>query len=264
MNDAKDLLVEINDQGVCFVTLSRPDLHNAFNDELISSLTQTFLSLADNDDIRFVVLKGAGKSFSAGADLNMMKAMKTAGPDANREQAIRLATMFDTLNAFPKPLIGIIHGAAIGGGIGLVASCDYVLASTNAIFALSETKLGMVPATIGPYVMAKIGESNARAFFISGKRFTAQQALTMHLVHEVVAQVELESAEHAIIAEFMQAAPHASMEAKRLIQTLQTPVDIEARKKQTADLIATIRETDEAQEGMDAFLNKRKPSWSGQ
>lgn len=256
------LTCNIDERGVATVTLNRPDVHNAFNERLIAQLTDTFKALADDEVVRLAVLRGEGKSFSAGADLNMMKEMKDAGADKNREQGLRLATMFDTINAFPKPLIGVVQGAAFGGGIGLISVCDYVLAAESANFGLSEVRLGMVPATIAPYVIKKIGESNARAFFLSGATFNAHQAYHAQLIHKKVADSELDAATDSLVDEFLKAGPEAARHAKKLITDLADMFDVNARKEFTAELIAFMREGDEAQEGMEAFLSKRKPKWA--
>ena len=262
-NSYEHLQLRHHDDGLTVVTLNRPDLHNAFNDEMIAELTDVFAGMGGDDKVRVIVLSAAGKSFCAGADLNVMRAMKEAGLDENKAQAERLATMFDTINTCPKPVIGRVHGAALGGGIGLVAVCDYVIATANAQFGLTEARLGIVPGVISPYVIAKIGESYARAYFLSGMRFNAGQARYIHLVHEVVGdEAELDNRVSAIVDEYLQAGPQAAARAKQLIAELPKQHDLAARKAFTSQMIAEARASDEGQEGMDAFLAKRKPKWA--
>lgn len=253
------IIFDIDARGVAYVTLNRANLHNALSDAMMVELTEIFIRISDDPAVRLAILSGNGKSFSAGADLAMMKAMKQASLDENRAQAHRLAAMFDAMNRFTKPLIGMVQGAALGGGIGLVAVCDYVVATASAQFGLTETRVGIVPAVISPYVIAKIGESGARAYFLSGSRFDAATALRLGLIHEVVADdAALYVQKESLAAEFLKAAPKASEMAKELIFSLPQVSD---KTTHTCDLIARARTLDEGQEGMDAFLNKRPAKW---
>lgn len=253
------IICEIDGRGVVHVTLNRPDVHNALSDAMMVELTDVFTRLSDNAAARLVVLSGSGKSFSAGADLAMMKAMKQASLLENKHQAERLAAMFDAINRCAVPVLGVVHGAALGGGIGLVAICDFVLATDGTQFGLTETRLGIVPAVISPYVIAKMGESGARAYFLSGARFDAATALRIGLVHEMVEDAStLAVRKEALIGEFLKAAPGAARMAKELIFALPDVKDVTAH---TCELIAHARTLDEGQEGMDAFLNKRTPYW---
>ena len=253
------LHVSENKRGVAVVTLNRPEVHNAFNDALITELRDTFLRLADAPNVRLAVLRGAGPSFCAGADLTAMKALKQAGEAENRKQSELLASMFDALDRFPAPLIGVVQGAALGGGTGLAAVCDYVLATPDARFGLTEVRLGLVPAVISPYILAKIGLSQARAYVLSGLAFDADQAERIGLVHQIVEDPEwLEAAVDDLVADFLKAAPDAARQGKQLLRDLPEVADV---TDHTTRMIARIRTGEEGQEGMDAFLNKRKPRW---
>ncbi len=256
------LLLTITPSGVATVTLNRPEIHNAFNDALVEELSTAFTMLAARPDVRLAVLRGAGKSFCAGADLAVMKAAKEAGEEENREQAKKLAWMFETLNRFPKPLIGVIHGAALGGGAGLAAVCDFVLAGPEARFGLPEVRLGILPAVIAPYVIAKIGHSNARACFLSGMQFDVAGGMRMGMVHRYVSKPEeLEAALEQIISKFLLGGPQAQTMAKEVI------FGIEGKRGRevidyTSGLIARARAGEEGQEGLAAFLEKRAPKWA--
>lgn len=248
--------------GVVRIRLNRPQLHNAFNQELILELTEAFEKLGKKDDVRLILLSGEGKSFCAGADLNWMGKMKAYSREGNIEDSQRLATLFETINACPKPVVGLVHGAALGGGVGLIACCDYVVAVSDTAFGLTEVRVGLVPATIAPFVIAKIGESNARAWFLTGERFSAEQALRMNLIHEVVSDYgHLEMRVHSLISGFGLAGPKAQEAAKKLIfDVLHMPAS--QVKSHTSEVIADIRVSPEGQEGIDALLTKRKPKWT--
>ena len=262
------LTLSIDSRGVAHVTLNRPEVHNAFNEQLISEMTRLATQLAEDDKVRLAVVSGAGKSFCSGGDLNWMRKMKDYGPEENLADALKLAEMYIALRQFPKPLIGVVHGFAFGGGSGMTAVCDYVVASEDAKFGFTETRLGLLPSTIGPFVIEKIGVGAARAHFISGAPFSAQEALRMGLVHRLAAPADLEMAREEVIQSFLLAAPEASQMAKRQIDMVaalmapaQDPADPEVTEY-TVEVIAATRAGDEAQEGMDALLNKRKPKWA--
>lgn len=248
------LITHTDARGVATITLNRPDVHNAFNRAMMVELTELFEALNIDDAIRVMVMRGAGKSFCAGADLEEMKVSKTATHAENAAHAEMLSNLFSTINACSKPVISVVHGAAFGGGTGLAAVSDVVIASDDATFGLTEVKLGLIPAVIAPYVLAKIGESHARDLFLSGRKFNAEHALKIGLAHHIHKPEILES----VIANFLSAAPQAIAQAKALIAKIG---DTDAHREDTAKLIATIRTSNEAQEGLDAFLNKRKPAW---
>ena len=248
--------------GVMSVTLNRPDVHNAFNDELIAEAIDLFTLLLSNRTARAVVLRSEGASFCAGADLNWMSRMVAYTRDENVRDSALLAKMYALINECPIPVIGRIQGAAIGGGVGLVAVCDVVIATRNAKFGLSEVKLGIVPAVISPYVIGKIGESHARALFLTGERFDAERALRIGLVHRVVETVDdLDRAVSDTVAQLKTSGPEAVRECKKLIAFVAQNEPGESIPY-TIDAIATRRVSDEGQQGMNAFLEKRKAPWA--
>lgn len=257
-------LIDIDKRGVATVTLNRPELHNAFNDELIASLTDEFLQLEKNDDVRLIVLTGAGKSFCAGADLNWMKKMKDYTDQENYADSRKLSKLFEVINSVTKPVIGKVNGHALGGGTGLIAVCDYVVAKEGAKIGFTEVLLGLVPAVISPYVMAKIGHSMARAYFLSGEKFTPEIALRMNLVHQVSLERYFERDVEQVVERFLLAAPKAQQVCKKLIQDVDSKVlenNFESVIDYTCKTISRQRTSDEGQEGMDALLTKRKPQW---
>lgn len=243
--------------GVATVTMNRPEVHNAFNAELIAEATELFRAFAVRP-LRLLVLTGAGTSFCAGADLNWMRSMKTWSEEENFKDSKKLAGMFRTLNELPFPTIARVNGHALGGGAGLVACCDFVLASEKALFGFTEARLGLLPAVISPYVMAKIGESQARAWFLSGERFGAAEAQRMNLVHQTVPLEKLDETLEALKKSFLLAGPHAAREAKSLVFRVRVSQDVE---DETCRRISKIRIGSEGQEGMRALLEKEKPNW---
>ena len=255
------MLTVVESNGVATVSLNRPELHNAFNAELIQELTHTFQGLA-RQDIRLVVLTGAGTSFCAGADLNWMSSMVKYSEEENFQDAKKLAGLFRSLNELPCPVIGLVDGLALRGEAGLVSCCDYVLASSKALFGFTEARLGLIPAVISPYVIAKIGESQARAWFLSGERFDAQQAKQMNLVHEVVAPEAMSEALENVKKRFLVAGPVAAREAKKLVtRVMQRHEPSEVLENETCRRIAKLRISAEGQDGMQALLSKSKPKW---
>jgi len=259
------LTLNTDSLGVARVTLNRPDVHNAFDDKLIAELTQVFGELDKNKNVRLAVLSGNGKSFCAGGDLNWMRKMKDYSRAENIEDSGRLEAMFATIAGFSKPLIGVVHGNALGGGSGLTSVCDFVVASDDAKFGFTEARIGIAPSVISPYVIEKVGISYARAYFLSGMQFGASVAKDMGLVHRVVTRDALPAAAEEVIGEFLKAAPAAAQRSKALIRRI---VDIsrdknahDAIRKFTIETIADLRVSDEGQEGMDAVLGKRKPKW---
>ena len=246
---------------VATVTLNRPEIHNAFDEALIANLTAAFVSLDDNADVRVVVLQGAGTSFCAGADLNWMKRMAAFGEDENLTDANALATMLRSLYALSKPTIARVGGAAYGGGVGLMAACDIAIAVPEATFALSEARLGLIPATIGPYVIEAIGARQARRYFLTAERFDAAEARRIGLVHEVVAVDAIDARIDALIATLTSAGPAAQLECKALIRGVShRPIDDDVIAG-TAQHIAAVRASPEGREGVAAFLGKRRPAW---
>ena len=249
--------------AVARVALARPDVRNAFNAELIGSLTDAFAALASEapDALRAIVLSGDGPVFCAGADVEWMRAGAAMDVDANEADAGRLATMFDTIDTCPVPVVARVQGAALGGGMGLCAVSDVVIATADATFGFTETRLGILPAVIGPYAIAKIGESQARALFASGSRFDAARAREIGLVHEVVADnAELDRRVAELLGDLLAAGPTAAREAKALIRRLRGQPPAQARAL-TVAAIARQRTSVEGQEGLAAFLEKRDPSW---
>jgi methylglutaconyl-CoA hydratase len=256
-------LYDLSENGVATITLNRADIHNAFNDEMITGLTKSFQEMDTNDQVRVVILTGKGKSFCAGANLNWMKSMVDYTKEENFNDSKRLSDLFETINNFSKPVIGKINGAALGGGVGLVACCDYVIASESAKFGLTEVMLGLVPAVISPYVIAKMGESNARATFLTGDRFDGKKAIEYGLVHQVSLDRHFHSDVDAFAEKLLKAAPKAQQVAKALIKNVLNlnSSNYETISKYTCETIAEKRISEEGQEGMNALLEKRKPNW---
>jgi methylglutaconyl-CoA hydratase len=249
--------------AVARVVLARPEVRNAFNADLISALTDTFANLADEppEALRVVVLSGAGPVFCAGADVEWMRAAASMDLDANEADAGRLATMLETIDTCPVPVVARVHGAALGGGMGLCAVSDVVVATADASFGFTETRLGILPAVIGPYAIAKIGEGQARALFLPGTRFSAARAERIGLVHEVVAdENDLDVRVGELLEDLLAAGPTAVREAKALIRRLRGQPGAQARAL-TVAAIARQRTSAEGQEGLSAFLDKRNPSW---
>ncbi|MEX0298821.1 MAG: enoyl-CoA hydratase/isomerase family protein [Kordiimonas sp.] len=257
------LLTSIEDNGVATVTLNRPELHNAFNDDLIWELNNVFTKLGENDEVRAIVLTGAGKSFSAGADLNWMKEAASYTNEQNLRDAQNLSDMLAAVNNCPKPTIAIVNGATFGGGVGLVSCCDIAIGVYGSMFSLSEVRLGLTPATISPYVIAAIGERSARRYFLTAERFTAEEAKNIGLVHEVAPSLqEAFTRANALIKNILAGAPGAQADAKDLIASVAGQEITETLRTDTAQRIADRRGSPEGQEGLTAFLEKRKPNWS--
>lgn len=247
--------------AIAVVTLNRPELHNAFDQLLITELTAALRRLDRDPNVRAVVLAGAGKSFCAGADLNWMREMATYSRPQNLADANALARMLKTLNRMSKPTIARVHGAAYGGGVGLVACCDVALGTPEATFALSEARLGLIPATIGPYVVAAIGARAARRYFLTGERFGADEAHRLGLLHEVISLPGLDPRINDILGALLITGPAAQAECKDLIRAVANrPADARLIAD-TARRIARVRASPEAKEGIAAFLGKRKASW---
>ncbi len=247
--------------NIAQVIFNRPEIHNAFNSTVISEMSQVFYQIAKEDTLRAVVLTGAGKSFCAGADLNWMKSVKEQGYETNLNESNSLADLFYQIYTCKLPVIGRINGAAIGGGTGFVALCDIAIAAKSAVFSFSEVKIGLVPACIGPYVIKKMGEGRARELFITGERMTAERALQVGLVNKVVDDAMLDSSVKELLDAILSSGPNAVAMAKKLINEV-PEMSSEEFRPYTAEMIARLRVSEEGQEGMDAFLNKRKPKWA--
>ncbi|OFW08053.1 MAG: hypothetical protein A3H96_21905 [Acidobacteria bacterium RIFCSPLOWO2_02_FULL_67_36] len=252
-------IVIAQDGPVVRVTLNRPEVRNAFNPELIGELTAWAESVQPGS-VRVAILQGAGPVFSAGADLAWLSQTAAFSHDENVRDARALGRMFETLNAVPVPLVGRIQGAALGGGVGLAAVCDIVVAADTAVFGFTEVKLGIVPAVISPFAVAKIGPSAARELFLTGARFSADRAKAIGLVHAVALETDLDTAIDAYVRELLSSGPLAVAGAKALVARIAGRTPAEAAEM-TADTIARHRVSVEGQEGMRAFLEKRKPRW---
>ena len=254
------LTVSIADK-LATVTLNRPDVRNAFNETAIAELALAFDELGRNDLVRVIVLAANGVAFCAGADLNWMKQMAGYSHAENQADAARLADMLRTIYLCPKPVVAKVQGDCYAGGMGLVAACDIVVASDGVNFCLSEVKLGLVPATISPYVIKAMGENAARRYFLTAERFSASEAKRIGFAHEVVVAEALDSAVAAIVKPLCANSPHAVREAKKLVREIAGQAVTDALLADTANRIAEIRASDEGREGVASFLEKRKPSW---
>lgn len=261
MSPSQTLKVELGG-AVGRITLNRPERHNAFDDTVVHELTEALRSMEADDGVRLVVLSGAGKSFCSGADLNWMKRTAGFSKEENQRDAMQLGALMRTLAHLRKPTVARVHGAAYGGGVGLVACCDIALASPEAAFSLSEARLGLVPAVISPYVVAAIGERAARRYFLTGERFDAAEARRLGLVHELAGSIaELDETLARTVASLLACGPVAQRESKELIRAVaRVPVASELIRD-TADRIARLRASPEGREGVDAFLGKRRPAW---
>lgn len=256
----KTVLIE-NDNNIVTVKLNRPDLHNAMNDVMIAELTNIFLKLSNSDSVRVVVIRGEGKSFCAGADLNYMKGIAGFGFEENVQDGKKLAALFSAVYKCSLPTIAMVHGAAFGGANGLLAACDIVIAEENTTFAFSEVKIGIAPATISPFVVKRIGEFGSKELMMTGKRFKGQEAEKWHLVNRSVPKEKMDETLQEYIKQFLSAAPEAVKVTKNMIGEVMTSNDFDETISSMAHLIATLRASREGQEGMSAFLEKRKPKW---
>jgi methylglutaconyl-CoA hydratase len=246
---------------VARVVLHRPDVHNAFNETMIAELTDSFLTFGSRTDVRAILLTATGKSFSAGADLNWMRKMAGFSDAENRADALGLATMLRTIYACPKPVVARIQGDAYGGGVGLIAATDIAIAAETARFSLSEVKLGLIAATISPYVIRAIGERAAHRYLITAERFDSREAHRIGLVHQIAPDDKLEENVQSLLHRLLQNSPNAVAESKRLVrEVVDQPVSDELLED-TARRIARVRASDEGKEGVRAFLEKRRPLW---
>ena len=256
-----DSLLLSLDNHVATITLNRPDKRNAFNDDVIRELTQAFDYCGKQDPVRAVVLTANGKAFCAGADLNWMRAMADYTRDENLADAGNLATMLKTIYNCPKPTVAAIQGDVYAGGMGLVACCDIAISVKNANFCLSEVKLGLIPATISPYVIRAIGERQAQRYFLTAERISAAKAAEIGLAHEVVDMEELDAKVEEIVAALLLGGPVAQQASKQLIALVAKRDNSAELRTQTAAHIASVRAGQEAKEGLNAFLEKRAAAW---
>ena len=256
--------LEIELQGsAAWLWMNKPAVHNAFDETLIAELTQALTALDGDPAVRAVVLAGRGKSFSAGADLGWMQRQGAATLEKNVDDARQLAKLFRTLACMATPTLARVHGAALGGGMGLAAACDICVASSGAQFATSEVRFGIIPAAIGPYVLRAIGERQATRYFQTAERISAERALALGLVHEVATPEALDATVHALLEALQAGGPRAQAAATDLIRAVaHRPID-DALAEDTAQRIARLRATPEAREGLSAFLEKRAPQWAG-
>ena len=255
------VITQIDSRGIAQVILNNPDKHNAFDDQMIIELTNAFNALAANANVRIMLLKSEGKSFSAGADLEWMKRMASYSYQQNLNDARALAAMLKALHQMPIPTIARVQGAAFGGAIGLISCCDIALASSNASFALSEVKIGLVPSTISPYVIAAIGERHAKRYFMTAERFDTNTALQISLVHEAVEEQFLDDKVEQLITAILSNGPEAVVAAKQLVFAVSGKAIDSSLIEHTCEVIAGIRVSAQGQEGLSAFLDKRKPHW---
>jgi methylglutaconyl-CoA hydratase len=253
------IIFDVDDRKVATLSLNRPEVRNAFNDKLIAEITRTVQTLSD--DIRVLILKGEGKAFCTGADLHWMRSMAGYSKEENIADSSTLARMFKALDDCPVPVVGRVHGAALAGATGLVACCDYVVAGESTIFAFTETRLGLVPAVISPFVMRKVGYSFARAMFLTADTFDAKRAYEVGLVHQVVPDDQLDDAVQEVVVSLLKAGPKALIEARALLDRVwgRAPEEV---ADVTVETIARMRVSEEGQEGVASFLEKRPPKWT--
>lgn len=260
MKNKNNLIIERSNHGVVTLTLNRPEVSNAFDNRLIQQLLQTLKAL-ESESVRLLILKSNGKNFSAGADLNWMKKAKNFSREENLQDAHQLAQLLFRLNHFPVPTIAAVQGTTYGGAVGLVCACDMVIASEAATFCLSEVRIGLIPATISPYVVRAMGERQARRYFLSAEIIPAQQAETIGVVHKICPHDQLETCVEQYAAQILANSPTALKETKKLIQDVSQKNIGQSLIDMTCERIADIRVSDEGQEGLASFLEKREPKW---
>ncbi|NWG46582.1 MAG: enoyl-CoA hydratase/isomerase family protein [Alphaproteobacteria bacterium] len=256
------LIIETEPSGLVWLRMNRPDRRNAFDDEMIDALSEGFTAVAQDTEVRAVALTGAGNAFSAGADLGWMQRMAGYSHDENREDAVSLAEMLHLIATCPKPVIAAVNGPAIAGGAGLVAAADIAIGTPDAVFAITEVRLGLTPATISPYLLAAIGARAARRYVLTAERFDAATARDLGLLHEIVPAGKLAERVRALAEALAEAGPVALEAAKKLIRDVGTRAPDKALRAETAERIAAIRVSPEGREGIAAFLEKRTPAWS--
>ena len=258
---AYDTILAVKEDNVFRITMDRPRVHNAFNATMIGELTEAFLLAKSDEAVRVVILTGAGESFCAGADLNWMREIIRYSYEQNLAESLQVAELMKLIYELPKPTLARVNGAVIGGGTGLLSACDIAVASDRARFGLSEIKIGLVPAAIGPYVIRRIGESAAHELFLTGERFGARRALEVGLINTIVAPEALDDRVGEYVRLLLGSAPEAMAKCKELLQKVPA-MNLEEAKGFTAEMIARLRVSPEGQEGMASFLEKRKPSWA--
>lgn len=262
MKQLDNAIITQKGNAVLTIKLNRPEVHNAMDDVMIAELTDAFREAGRQKDTRVIVLRGNGKSFCAGADLNYMKSIAGFGFDENVKDGQKLAALFKSIYDCPLPTIAVVHGAVFGGANGLIAACDIVIAEENTTFAFSEVKLGIAPATISPFVIKRIGEFGAKELMMTGKRFNTTEAEKWHLVNHSVSEEKLEDKLNSIVKQILTSAPEAVKETKDLInEVIEGHHNLDKTIDEMAGRIAELRASDEGQEGMAAFLEKRKPNW---
>lgn len=249
-------------KGVIKVTINRPNVHNALDDQTIEELKQVFLKLGQDSSVRAIILASNGTTFSAGADLNWMKRVATYSLDKNIDDAKKLAQLLDYIDTCPKPTIACVQGATYGGGVGLIAACDVAVCSDTSVFCLSEVRFGLIPAIISPYVINAIGQRQTRRYALTADRMSAEEALRLGLIHQVVVEGELEATVESLAVSILKGSPAAITASKDLIRFVESrPIDASIHEE-TARRIANVRSSDEGKEGINAFLTKRTPSWA--
>jgi methylglutaconyl-CoA hydratase len=262
MSDYKTIKLETGN-GIATILLNRPDIRNAFNEVMIAELTDAFQKAGKMEDVRVIILKGEGKSFCAGADLNWMRDVSKYGYEQNYAESYRLSKCFYAIYSSPKPTIAVIHGAAIGGANGLLAACDIAVCDSETVFSLSEVKIGIVPACISPYVIKRVGEYGARELMLTGRRINGQEAEKYKLVNKSLPAGQVDDYVEQMVQMLLTSGPAAITHCKNLINTVVNHIDLDEALTYTAKMIAEIRASAEGQEGMAAFLEKRKPGWIG-
>jgi len=260
MSTYKTIEVEVVD-GVLTVRLNRPEKHNAFNEVMLQELTDIFTRVQQMTEVFCLVLRGNGKSFCAGVDLNWMKDVAKNSYEKNYQESLYLADCFYTMYTCPKPTIAVAHGSVLGGANGLLSACDMAYCSDDAVFSLSEVKIGIVPACISPYVIKRVGEYGARELMITGRRISGKEAESFRLVNRSLPAAEVDAAVDAVIAQLRSSGPAAMSHCKTLIDKVANTLTMKEAIEFTARMIAEIRASEEGQEGMNAFLEKRKPKW---
>lgn len=260
MKNYETIELEIKDE-VGTIWLNRPEIHNAFNEVMIAELIEMFKEIKENDEVKIVVLRGRGKSFCAGADLNWMRNVAKYSFEDNYKESLNLSNCFYEIYTCPKPTIAIVHGAAIGGANGLLAACDFAYADENTTFSLSEVKIGIVPACISPYVTKRVGEYGSKELMLTGKRFKGEEAAHHRLINKSLSTNKLDEYLEEVIALLKTSGPKAMSHCKNLIYDISNKLTLQEAIGYTAKMIADIRASEEGQEGMAAFLEKRKPNW---
>ncbi|WP_455201084.1 enoyl-CoA hydratase-related protein [Kaarinaea lacus] len=255
----ENLTVETDNRGICTIKLNRPEIHNAFDNDVIEDLIIQLTFASDDDYVRAIVITGEGPTFSSGADIHWLKSSVKRDHATNSMEAYKMAQMLQKLYAMPKPTIARINGPAFGGALGIIACCDIAIAPSTSYFAFTEVKLGLIPAVVSPYIVSAMGHRNTKRLFITGEQFSAEDALSMGLLHKIVDSSSLDDTIEEEIESLLQAGPSAQMECKRLLHKLAGVSD--DISQYTAELIAQIRISQEGQEGLAAFLEKRRPDW---